>query len=316
MPEVNSGIYVFDAKQLIAALARLSRSNSQGEEYLTEVIGILRADGQPVAAVQAADPDQALGVNDRVQLAQVGRLLNDRLLEAWMRAGVSVIDPATTWVDTTVVLEPDVLLHPGTRLHGDTVIRAGAVIGPDTTLRDTEVGAGAVIRYAVANGARIGPEATVGPYVSLRPGTKLARGVHVGTFVEMKNADVGTETKVPHLSYIGDATIGEHSNIGAATVIVNYDGVAKHHTVIGDHARTGSGNMFVAPVTVGDGAYTAAGSVITEDVPPGALGVGRARQRTIVGWVERRWAGTAAAEAAARANRQAEQEGGAAEEEP
>jgi bifunctional UDP-N-acetylglucosamine pyrophosphorylase / glucosamine-1-phosphate N-acetyltransferase len=316
MPEVNSGIYVFDAKQLIAALARLSRSNSQGEEYLTDVIGILRADGQPVAAVQAADPDQALGVNDRVQLAQVGRLLNDRLLEAWMRAGVSVIDPATTWVDTTVVLEPDVLLHPGTRLHGDTVIRAGAVIGPDTTLRDTEVGAGAVIRYAVANGARIGPEATVGPYVSLRPGTKLARGVHVGTFVEMKNADVGTETKVPHLSYIGDATIGEHSNIGAATVIVNYDGVAKHHTVIGDHARTGSGNMFVAPVTVGDGAYTAAGSVITEDVPPGALGVGRARQRTIVGWVERRWAGTAAAEAAARANRQAEQEGGAAEEEP
>ncbi|MGH8835423.1 MAG: bifunctional UDP-N-acetylglucosamine diphosphorylase/glucosamine-1-phosphate N-acetyltransferase GlmU [Actinomycetes bacterium] len=316
IPEVNSGIYVFDAKQLIAALGRLSTGNSQGEEYLTDVIGILRADGQPIAAVPVADPDQALGVNDRVQLAQVGRLLNDRLLESWMRVGVSVIDPATTWVDTTVVLEPDVLLHPGTRLHGDTVIRSGAVIGPDTTLRDTEVGAGAVVRYTVANGASIGPDATVGPYVSLRPGTTLAGGVHVGTFVEMKNADVGTGTKVPHLSYVGDATIGVHSNIGAATVIVNYDGVAKHHTVIGDHARTGSGNMFVAPVTVGDGAYTAAGSVITDDVPPGALGVGRARQRNIAGWVERRRAGTPAAEAAARARRETEQEGGTGEEEP
>lgn len=315
IPEVNSGIYVFDAKQLISALGRLSTGNSQGEEYLTDVIGILRADGQLVAAVPATDPDQALGVNDRVQLAQVGRLLNDRLLEAWMRAGVSVIDPATTWVDTAVVLEPDVLLHPGTRLHGDTVIRSGAVIGPDTTLHDTEVGAGAVVRHTVADGARIGPDATVGPYVSLRPGTRLAGGVHVGTFVEMKNAEVGTGTKVPHLSYIGDATIGEHSNIGAATVIVNYDGVAKHHTVIGDHAKTGSGNMFVAPVTVGDGAYTAAGSVITDDVPPGAMGVGRAKQRNIAGWVERRRAGTAAAEAAARANRRAEQQGGTAEEE-
>ncbi|HKA68174.1 MAG TPA: bifunctional UDP-N-acetylglucosamine diphosphorylase/glucosamine-1-phosphate N-acetyltransferase GlmU [Actinomycetes bacterium] len=316
IPEVNSGIYVFDAKLLIAALGRLSTGNSQGEEYLTDVIGILRADGHRVAAVAVADPDQALGVNDRVQLARVGRLLNDRLLEAWMRAGVSVIEPATTWVDTTVVLESDVLLHPGTRLHGDTVIRSGAVVGPDTTLRDTEVGAGAVVRYAVANGARIGPDATVGPYVSLRPGTKLARGVHVGTFVEMKNADVGTGTKVPHLSYVGDATIGEYSNIGAATVVVNYDGVAKHHTVIGDHARTGSGNMFVAPVTVGDGAYTAAGSVITEDVPPGAMGVSRAKQRNIAGWVERRRAGTAAAEAAARANREAEPDSGPGEEEP
>jgi bifunctional UDP-N-acetylglucosamine pyrophosphorylase / glucosamine-1-phosphate N-acetyltransferase len=311
--EVNTGIYVFDAKQLIAALGRLSTGNSQGEQYLTDVIGILRADGLPVAAIPAADPDQALGVNDRVQLAQVGRLLNDRLLEAWMRAGVSVVDPATTWVDIGVVLEPDVVLHPSTRLHGDTVIRSGAVIGPDTTLRDTDVGAAAVVRYAVANGARIGPGATVGPYVSLRPGTRLASGVHVGTFVEMKNADVGAGTKVPHLSYVGDATIGEHTNIGAATVIVNYDGVAKHHTVIGDHARTGSGNMFVAPVTVGDGAYTAAGSVITEDVPPGAIAVARAKQRNISGWVERRRAGTAAAEAAARANRQAAPEGGGGE---
>ncbi|HKE52797.1 MAG TPA: bifunctional UDP-N-acetylglucosamine diphosphorylase/glucosamine-1-phosphate N-acetyltransferase GlmU, partial [Actinomycetes bacterium] len=317
IPEVNSGIYVFDAKLLIAALGRLSTRNAQGEEYLTDVIAILRADGQPVAAVPLADSDQALGVNDRVQLAKVGRLLNSRLLETWMRAGVSVIDPATTWVDTTVVLEPDALLHPGTRLHGDTVIRSGAVVGPDTTLRDTEVGAGAEVRYAVANGARIGPDATVGPYVSLRPGTKLAAGVHVGTFVEMKSADVGAGTKVPHLSYVGDATIGEYTNIGAATVIVNYDGVAKHHTVIGDYAKTGSGNMFVAPVTVGDGAYTAAGSVITEDVPPGAMGVGRAKQRNIAGWVERRRAGTAAAEAAARARRQAERDGASAgEEEP
>jgi len=308
--EVNSGIYVFDGKLLRAALGQLSTANAQGEEYLTDVIGILRADGQSVAAVPAADPDQTLGVNDRVQLAQVGRLLNERLLEQWMRAGVTVVDPATTRVDTTVVLEPDVVLQPGTRLEGDTVIRTGAVIGPDCTLRDTEVGAGAVIWYAVARGARIGADATIGPYVSLRPGTTLADGVHVGTFVEMKNAEVGPGTKVPHLSYVGDAAIGEQSNIGAATVTVNYDGISKHRTVIGSHVRTGSGNMFVAPVTVGDGAYTAAGSVITDDVPAGAMGVSRARQRNIAGWVERRRAGTAAAEAAARAREQSEQDAG------
>ncbi|MCI0689563.1 MAG: bifunctional UDP-N-acetylglucosamine diphosphorylase/glucosamine-1-phosphate N-acetyltransferase GlmU [Sporichthyaceae bacterium] len=305
--EINSGIYVFDGKLLREALTRLSTANAQGEEYLTDVIGVLRTDGHQVAAVPAGNPDEALGVNDRVELARAGRLLNDRLLESWMRAGVTIIDPATTWIDSAAELEPEVTLHPGTRLEGGTVIRTGAVVGPDCTLRDTEVGTGALVRYAVANGAEIGQDATVGPYVYLRPGTKLGAGAHVGTFVEMKNADVGTGTKVPHLSYIGDATIGEHTNIGAATVIVNYDGVAKHHTVIGSHARTGADNMFVAPVTVGDGAYTAAGSVITDDVPPGAMGVGRARQRNIAGWVERRRAGTPAAEAAARARRHTEQ---------
>lgn len=240
-------------------------------------------------------------VHDRVQLAEAHRLYNARLLETHMRAGVTVIDPATTWVDAEVTLEPDVTLWPAVDLHGRTAIGAGASVGPDVSLTDTTVGAGAAISRAVAVGARIGAGATVGPFAYLRPGADLADGVHIGTYVELKNATVGTGTKIPHLSYVGDATIGEHSNIGAATVFVNYDGVEKHRSVIGSHVRTGADNMFVAPVEVGDGAYTAAGSVITQDVPPGALGVGRAGQRNVAGWVARKRAGTPAAEAAARA---------------
>ena len=240
-------------------------------------------------------------VHDRVQLGIAHRAYNARLLETHMRAGVTIVDPATTWVDAEVTLEPDVTLWPSVELHGSTVVGTGASIGPDTSLTNTTVGARAQLTRTVAIGANVGAGATIGPFAYLRPGTDLADNVHIGTYVELKNATVGEGTKIPHLTYVGDATIGEQTNIGAATVFVNYDGVEKHRSVIGNHVRTGADNMFVAPVEVGDGAYTAAGSVITQDVPPGAMGVGRAQQRNVAGWVARKRPGTPAAEAAARA---------------
>ena len=300
--EINSGMYAFDAGLLRSALGRLTTDNAQGEEYLTDVLAILRSDGHRVGAVVAEDADEVLGVNDRVQLAHARRVLRDRILDTWMRAGVTVVDPATTWVDVDVTLEPDAVLHQDTRLHGRTHVAAGAQVGPGSTLRDTTVGEGAVVRHAWCEEAEIGPRATVGPFTYLRPGTRLGEGSKAGAYVEIKNAQVGAGAKVPHLSYVGDAEIGEGSNIGAATVFVNYDGVTKHRTVVGDHVRIGSDTMLVAPVTIGDGAYTAAGSVITEDVPPGAMAVGRARQRTILGWVARKRAGTASARAAEAAS--------------
>jgi len=223
-----------------------------------------------------------------------------------MLAGVSVIDPATTWVDATVTLAADVTLEPQVQLRGMTSVDSGAVIGPDSTLTDTVVGASSVLQRVVANQAIIGAGVSVGPFAYLRPGTVLADEVHIGTYVELKAADVGTGSKIPHLSYVGDATIGEHTNIGAATVFVNYDGVHKHHSRIGSHARTGADNMFVAPVQVGDGAYTAAGSVITDDVPAGAMGIARGKQVNITGWVARRRGGTSSAHAA-EAAQQAEE---------
>jgi bifunctional UDP-N-acetylglucosamine pyrophosphorylase/glucosamine-1-phosphate N-acetyltransferase len=299
--EVNAGVYVGDAAALRSALSRLGEDNDQGEQYLTDVLGLLVADGEAVGGVRAGDPDDILGCNDRRELAARRRTLNDRVLDELMVAGVTVVDPQTTWVDVTATVEPDAVLQPGTQLLGVTSVAAGAVVGPDTTLSDTEVAAGASVVRSHCLGAVIGPEATVGPFSYLRPGTRLARGAKVGAFVETKNAQVGEDSKVPHLSYVGDATIGTGANIGAATVFVNYDGVAKHHTTIGDQVRIGSDTMLVAPVTIGDGAYTAAGSVITGDVPPGAMAVARAHQRNVGGWVRRRRAGTPAAEAAAAA---------------
>jgi bifunctional UDP-N-acetylglucosamine pyrophosphorylase / glucosamine-1-phosphate N-acetyltransferase len=299
--EINSGIYAFDAGVLRACLARLTTDNAQGELYLTDVLGMARTDGRRVGAHQTTDTWQTEGINDRVQLAALHRELNRRVLERWMRAGVTVVDPATTWVDVTVHLSRDVVLRPGVQLHGATTVDDGAEIGPDSTLVDCVVGARASVVRAHARQAEIGPECQVGPWTYFRPGTRLERGAKAGAYVEIKASVVGEGSKVPHLSYIGDAEIGVGSNIGAATVVVNYDGIAKHRTVIGDAVRIGSDTMLVAPVTVGDGAYTAAGSVITEDIPPGALGVARARQRNVEGWVARRRAGTAAAEAAAKA---------------
>ncbi|MGH3326571.1 MAG: bifunctional UDP-N-acetylglucosamine diphosphorylase/glucosamine-1-phosphate N-acetyltransferase GlmU [Streptomycetales bacterium] len=303
--EINSGVYAFDGKLLADAVGRLSRDNAKGEEYLTDVLGMLHADGHRVGGLRVADHREILGINDRVQLAEARRVLNDRLLVAWMLAGVTIVDPATTWVDVGVALEPDATIHPNTRLHGGTRLAAGAEVGPNCTLTDTVVGTGARVRDATCVAAEIGPEASVGPYAYLRPGTRLGRRAKAGTYVEMKNADIGDGSKVPHLTYVGDATIGEHTNIGAATVFVNYDGVAKHHTVVGSHCRTGSDNMLVAPVEIGDGAYTGAGTVVRRDVPPGALAVSGGSQRNVEGWVERKRPGSAAARAAGQARERA-----------
>ncbi len=300
--EINSGIYAFDGQVLLDALAQLRPDNDQGELYLTDVVGLARASGGRVGAVATEDVWQVEGVNDRVQLAALRRELNDRVLTRWMRDGVTVVDPASTWVDVTVTLARDVTLEPGTILRGGTRVDEGALIGPESLLVDCAIEAGAHVVRTHATSARIGAGAEVGPFTYLRPGTVLEAKAKAGAYVEMKNAHVGPGSKVPHLSYVGDATIGAGSNIGAATVFVNYDGIAKHRTVVGDQVRIGSDTMLVAPVTVGDGAYTAAGSVITEDVPPGALGLGRARQRTIDGWVYTRRPGTPAALAARAAS--------------
>ena len=305
--EINAGIYVFDGRLLGAALGKLSTDNDQGEEYLTDVLGLLGGSGERVGVHVAADPEETLGCNDRAELAGLRRRMRDRVNGAWMRAGVSMLDPVTTWVDVTVTLGRDAVIDQNTQLVGATEIGPGAHVGPDTTLVDTTVGEGASVIRAHAVTAEIGPLVSVGPYAYLRPGTRLGRKAKVGTFVETKNAEIGAGSKVPHLSYVGDATIGEETNIGAATVFANYDGQTKRRSVIGSHARTGVDNMFVAPVEVGDGAYTAAGSVITSDVPPGALGIARAQQRNIEDWVARRRPGTAADEAARRANEAAGQ---------
>ncbi|MBC3988249.1 bifunctional UDP-N-acetylglucosamine diphosphorylase/glucosamine-1-phosphate N-acetyltransferase GlmU [Streptomyces sp. AC563] len=296
--EINSGVFAFDAQLLTDALGKVRTDNSQGEEYLTDVLGILREAGHRVGASVAADHHEIVGINNRVQLAEARKLLNERLLREAMLSGVTIVDPASTWVDVTVTFEPDALIHPGTQLIGATHVAAHAEVGPHSRLTNTTVDAGATVSNTVADGARIGAGATVGPYAYLRPGTDLGPKSKAGAYVEMKNAQVGEGSKVPHLSYVGDATIGEYSNIGAASVFVNYDGEKKHHTTVGSHCRTGSDNMFVAPVTIGDGAYTAAGSVITKNVPPGSLAVARGQQRNIEGWVARKRPGSAAAQAA------------------
>lgn len=302
--EINSGVFAFDGQLLADALGKVRTDNSQGEEYLTDVLGILREAGHRVGASVAADHREIAGINNRVQLAEARRTLNDRLLTDAMLAGVTVVDPATTWVDVTVTFEQDAVVHPGTQLLGATHLATGAEVGPNSRLKDTTVGAGARVDNTVSDGAEVGQDATVGPYAYLRPGTRLGLKSKVGTYVETKNASIGEGTKVPHLSYVGDATIGEYTNIGAASVFVNYDGEAKHHTTVGSHCKTGSDNMFVAPVTIGDGAYTAAGSVITKDVPPGSLAVARGQQRNIEGWVARKRPGSGSAKAAEAAGRE------------
>ncbi|WAL66589.1 bifunctional UDP-N-acetylglucosamine diphosphorylase/glucosamine-1-phosphate N-acetyltransferase GlmU [Amycolatopsis cynarae] len=296
--EINSGVYAFDAALLADGLTRLSTDNSQGEFYLTDVLTNACVEGRDVGALVVDDPWLTEGVNDRVQLSVLGAELNRRLVRRWQLAGVTVVDPATTWLDADVTLARDVRLEPGVQLHGTTSVGEGAVVGPDCTLTDVTIGAGAKVVRTHGVEAEIGEGASVGPFAYLRPGTRLGARGKIGTFVETKKADIGEGSKVPHLTYVGDATIGEYSNIGASSVFVNYDGVRKHHTRIGSHVRTGSDNMFVAPVEVGDGAYTGAGTVIRRNVPPGALAVSTGPQRNIEGWVTRRRAGTPAADAA------------------
>ena len=299
--EINAGIYVFDGPWLEQALGRVTRDNAGGEYYLTDVVALAAQDGRGVEGHLLADAAQTEGANDRVQLAALAGVLNRRTLEHWMRAGVTVVDPASTWVDTTVALEADVTLLPGVHLRGTTTVARDAVVGPDTTLEDTAVGAGATVVRSHVLGAVVGPRDTVGPFSYLRPGTELAEAAKTGAFVEAKNARLGRAAKVPHLTYIGDAEVGEGSNIGAGTIFANYDGVAKHRTTVGRQASTGANNTFIAPVTIGDGAVTAGGTTVRRDVPPGALAVSSGPQRHLEGWVLRNRAGTASAEAAGAA---------------
>jgi bifunctional UDP-N-acetylglucosamine pyrophosphorylase/glucosamine-1-phosphate N-acetyltransferase len=286
--EVNTGIYAFDGEALLGVLPRLSADNAQGELYLPQALDLLRAEGAVVAAHAVDDPHLVLGVNDRVALAQVRALAQRAILERHMRAGVTVVDPGTTWVDVDVRIGRDARIEPGTALRGATEVGAGANVGPHTTAIDSRIGERAAVRVSWLDHATVGEEASVGPFAYLRPGALLREGAKVGTFVEVKNSDIGAGTKIPHLSYIGDADVGERSNLGAGTITANYDGHAKHRTTIGKRVRGGVDTALVAPVTVGDDAYTAAGSVITEDVPPGALGVARARQQNREGYAERR----------------------------
>ena len=300
--EINSGLYAFDAAVLSAALSQVGTDNVQGEKYLTDVLAIIRSQGLLVSAHLVQDLWQTEGVNDRVQLSRLGAELNRRIVEGWMRAGVTVVDPATTWIDADVRLGRDITIHQQTQIHGASTIGDDVVLGPDTTLTDVSIGRGATVIRTHGSLAVIGEGAMVGPFSYLRPGTELGVNGKIGTFVETKNAQIGAGSKVPHLTYVGDATIGEHSNIGASSVFVNYDGVNKMHTTVGSHCRTGSDNMFVAPVTVGDGAYTGAGTVVRKDVPPGALAINVSPQRNLLGWVYAKRAGTASAQAAAAAS--------------
>lgn len=304
--EINSGILAIDADFLDAALPRISNDNAKGEYYLTDVVALARQDGRTVAAFPIDDVMQTEGANDRAQLAVLAKEKNRRILDRWMRDGVTIIDPDTTWIDEDVRLEQDVTVLPGVQLLGATVVAEDAVVGPDCTLKDVEVGPGARVVRTHGELAVIGANANVGPFSYLRPGTVLGEGGKIGGFVETKNATIGDGAKVPHLSYVGDAEIGEGTNIGAGTIFANYDGVNKHRTVVGRHARTASNNTFVAPVHIGDGAGTGAGTVVRKDVPPGALAVSAAQQRNLEGWAERKRAGTKQAEAAAAAREAAE----------
>jgi bifunctional UDP-N-acetylglucosamine pyrophosphorylase / glucosamine-1-phosphate N-acetyltransferase len=284
--EVSAGLYVF-RRPVLDGLARLRPDNDQGEYYLPDLVPVVLAGGGPVVTVEA--PEEAvMGVNDRVQLAAAADVLRRRLLERLMLAGVTVTDPATTYVDADVEVGQDTVLAPLTFLEAGTRVGARCRLGPNVRLVGCAVGDDATVTQTVAVQASIGPRAVVGPFASLRPGSDLAEASKAGTFVEVKNSVVGPGSKVPHLSYVGDADIGAGVNVGAGTVFVNYDGVDKHRTTVGDGAFIGSDTMLVAPVTVGNGAQTAAGSTITKDVPPDALAIERADQRTIAGWAARR----------------------------
>ncbi|MGN8025027.1 bifunctional UDP-N-acetylglucosamine diphosphorylase/glucosamine-1-phosphate N-acetyltransferase GlmU [Microbacterium sp. 22242] len=298
--EINAGMYVFRAAVLREYLPAVGVDNAQGEMYLTDVPGLLRRDGARIAASVVSDVTVTYGVNDRAQLAEVGRLLNQRIVRRWQLEGVTIQDPATTWIDDDATLAPDVTVLPNTHILRASTVASGATIGPDTTLVSTEVGEGAEVRRSEATLAVIGAGATVGPFSYLRAGTRLGDGGKIGAYVETKNAEIGEGSKVPHLSYVGDATVGRGVNLGASTITANYDDVNKHRTEIGDEVHTGSHTVLVAPVRLGAGAKTGAGAVVRKDVPAGALAMTVAPQRNIAGWVEKNRAGTPAADAAAR----------------
>ncbi len=299
--EVNAGVYVFDYELIKQALTKIASQNAAGEKYLTDALTEIAKAGSKVQALAVRDNWLVAGINTRVQLQQVARELNSRICQGWMLAGVTILDPDTTFIDITAVLGEDVTLLPGTYLKGITSIGGGSVIGPEVSIHDSVIGANVTIRKSDVNGAVIEADATVGPFSYIRPGTHLGEGGKIGTFVETKNAKIGAGSKIPHLSYVGDATIGQQSNIGAGTIFANYDGVNKHHTTIGSHVRSGSHNVFVAPVEIADGAYTAAGTVVRKDVAAGDLAMNVAPQRSIANWVLANRGETSSAEAAKKA---------------
>ncbi|GAA1438783.1 bifunctional UDP-N-acetylglucosamine diphosphorylase/glucosamine-1-phosphate N-acetyltransferase GlmU [Leifsonia poae] len=296
--EINAGIYLFGLAQLRDQLAALTTDNAQGEKYLTDVIGLLRQAGFDVDALPVGESWLVEGINDRAQLSDAAAKLNALLVRTWQLAGVTIQDPATTWIDVKAKLAPDVTILPGTQIRGATAIESGAVVGPDTTLLDCEVGANATVKRTDATLSVIGAGATVGPFAYLRPGTVLGSDGKIGTFVETKNATIGSGTKLAHFNYVGDAEVGEKSNLGAGVITANYDGVNKHRTQIGSHVRASTNTVFVAPVRMGDGAYTGAGTIVRKDVPAGALALTVAPQRNIEGWVAEKRPGTDAAKAA------------------
>lgn len=306
--EINSGIYAFDAATLKEALLEVGTDNAQSEKYLTDVLGIVRDRGLDVSAHLITDLWQTEGVNDRVQLAALGAELNRRVVTRHMRAGVTVVDPSTTWIDVEVTIGQDTVIRPNCQLLGATTIGAHATVGPDCTIESCEIGDHAEIKWTEAHHSVIGAGATVGPFSYLRPGTVLGDKGKIGGFVETKNAQIGAGAKVPHLTYCGDAVIGAGANIGAGTIFANYDGVAKHKTYVGVNSFVGSQSVLVAPVQIADGCYVAAGSAVTADTAPGQIAVARSRQRNIDGWVARRRAGTAT-DTTAQAAEQARGEG-------
>ncbi len=282
--EVNTSMYVFAREPLLAALERLDRSNTQSEYYLTDVIQILAGEGHRVLATPARDKSETMGINSRAQLAEAAALMRQRINRGWMEEGVTLEDPAMTYIGGMVRIGRDTIIRPLTFITGATEIGEGCTIGPSCRIQDCKIADGARIQESVLVESEIGVKAMVGPYASVRPGTVLGPGAKLGTFVEAKNTKVGKGSKVPHLSYMGDADIGEDANVGAGSITCNYDGEKKHRTVIGDEAFIGSDTMLVAPVEIGKGAVTGAGSAITKDVPDGALGVERARQKNISDW--------------------------------
>ncbi len=286
--EINTGIYAFDSRPLLEVLPRLSTGNAQQELYLPQALELLRARSGRVSAHEINDPHAVLGVNDRVQLAELRAIAQSAINERHMLAGVGIVDPGSAFIDVGVLIGEDTTIEPSTRLLGRTIVGSGARVGPQTTAIDSQIGDRAEVRVAWLKEARVEAGATVGPFAYLRPGAVLGEESKAGTFVEIKNSNVGRRAKIPHLSYIGDADVGEEANLGAATITANYDGREKHRTTIGRRVRSGVDTTLVAPVTVGDDAYTAAGSVLTEDVPPGALAVARAKQVNIEEYGNRR----------------------------
>lgn len=300
--EINGGIYVFARKPLQDALATIGTDNAQGEKYLTDAAGVILRSGGRVDAFTTRDTWLIHGINDRSQLSAAARELYARIAKRHQLAGVTILNPENTYIDVDVDIAADATVLPGSYLQGKTVVAPNATVGPDTTLVDCVVGKGASIRRSEAHEAAFGAGADVGPFSYIRPGTSLGEKGKIGAFVEAKNAQIGDGSKVPHLSYVGDITVGDGANIGAGTIVANYDGVNKHRSVVEDGARVGSKNVLVSPVTVGAGAYTGAGAVVRKDVPAGALALSVSPQRNLEGWVEQNRPDSASAKAAQKEN--------------